>query len=367
MEHVLTNTGSLILYLFVYSVSALFAVEIIQRNNDGTLVKKQISVVKCILILIGPVLLAAFRNYVGGDFWVYVGYMDRFKNTTWEMWFDDYDYFNGTPLGVFAIAKFAGLFNSTHVFFGFFAVITFLPVVCFLFKDFNECDIPLAIFIFLMTTFSTGFNIMKQTVAITFVLVSIKYVFERKFLKFAILIFIASLFHVTALVAFPLYILWSSIGDIRNTKKAIVLISSLLIVFNMDRLLNFIGGRWEDYDEQEVTSNLSFLLVLFWLLVFLVFYRRLAQISEKNKCLIIMYAIGTVLYLVGFWGVFAKRIADYYTIPRFILMAQLPSCFDKKSTQFIVKLGLLIYTVFMFVYTYMIRGQVGIFPYGYIY
>lgn len=363
MEHILTYSQSLILYLFVYSLSSFFCVKIV--NNESNYEKRRIGFIKLFIIVLAPIIMAAVRSYVGGDFWVYVGYLERFRNTTWKSWFKNFDYLNGTPTGIFVISKIAQVFDSTQVFFGVFAAVTFIPVVIYLFKEYENRYIPLAVFIYLMSTFSTGLNIMKQTAAITFVFLSTVFVFKRKIIPFLVCIFVASLFHVTALVALPLYLLWSSIGDVKTFRKISIIIFSFLIAVNLEPVLSFIGGRWEDYDQTQ-TANTSFIIYLFWAIVFIAFYKKLISLDNRNSFFIIMYVIGTVLYLVGFWGVFAKRVADYYTISRFILMAQLPYCFDSKTLEILIKIAIIVYTIAIFVYTYMIRGQVGIFPYAYI-
>lgn len=363
MEHILTNSQSLLLYIFVYSISSICCVNIVKK--ESTFEKRQIGILKLCLIVLAPIIIAAVRNYVGGDFWVYVGYLERYRTTTWKYWFKHLDYLNGTPTGVFVISKIAQIFDNTQVFFGVFAAVTFVPVVVYMFKEYENRYIPLAIFIYLMSTFSTGLNIMKQTVAITFVLISTTFVFRRKFIPFCVCIFVASLFHVTALVALPLYLLWSGIGDIKIFKKISIIIFSFIVAVNLEPFLAFIGGRWEEYELTE-SANASFIIYLFWAVVFVVLYKKLIAIDERNKFFIVMYIIGTVLYLAGFWGVFAKRVADYYTIPRFILMAQLPYCFNSKQVEVILKILIIAYTLAIFIYTYLIRGQVGIFPYAYI-
>lgn len=148
----------------------------------------------------------AIRYDFGND---YMSYMETFS---WGVSFDD-------ELGVYRMAResepgwqfLCKLFHPL----GFFTFVALLTAFeCYAFYSVTKRYVPeryywLAIFIFVFTPsiMLIGCSAMRQMLAIAIFANSIKYIERRKFFPYIISIFIASQFHTSAVILYPLYFL----------------------------------------------------------------------------------------------------------------------------------------------------------------
>lgn len=362
MIHTLSLPASLILYLSVFTISS-WAFNLRNRLTINGIPARKVAIT---LILIFPVLLGAMRYNVGSDFQTYSGMYDIVKNISFGEWIRNTDFINGTPTGMYILSRIANLFDSEKVFFGLTIICIFLPIVFALLKDWNDIPVELAAFVFLTTEFPTNLNIIKQGIAISLIFWGFKYIYDKKYIKYLLVIFVAFIFHQTAIIAVPLYFLWNKHKKVSILRKIISLIICVLVIFFMNTILEQIGGYWSSYIDSEGTSNQLFFLNLIWLVVFLFFYKPLVKLDKRNDLLIFIYLIGVVFTAIGFWSVFGKRIANYFTIVQIILIPQLTYVANEKSKK-IVRIGIILYAVALFIYMYMYGGHANIFPYQLIF
>ena len=199
-----------------------------------------------------------------------------------------------------------------------------------------------------------------------FCLLSLSYVYERKPIKFAICVLVATIFHSTALVFVPIYFLCSKSGTITSWKKVLVISIAFLAIFEIDFIIASVGGRYLGYLDSEVEGrNLIFWMYLFWCIIFLVFRKKLVALNPKNDLLIIMFTIGTIFQILGFTNAFSKRIGEYFLVSQCILIPQL-TCVFTKDSQKLAWFLLVIYQVAIFIFQYAILGQSQILPYSFI-
>lgn len=109
-----------------------------------------------------------------------------------------------------------------HLFapFGFYAMVAVLTIFeCYIMYRFVKRYVPeryywFAIFIFVFTPsiMLVGASMMRNMLAITLVIWSVTYIQKRKIIPFVILIFLASQFHSSAVILYPLFLL----GFIKN-------------------------------------------------------------------------------------------------------------------------------------------------------
>ena len=359
MIYSMSNIYTLMFYLFIYLISSLFF-KISEKFEEKYI---------WLLTLLAPTILAAFRWNVGTDFSTYLHLLNTLKNISFAEWIKDFNFFGDVPIGLFLVIKIANLFSADKVvFFGIFAILSLAPILLFLKNQKKEFDASLALFIYLLTLFSSGLNIMKQGVAAAFIIFSLQYVFEKNIIKFSISIFFACLFHPTAIISFIIYFIINKNKCVDNWRKIIFSLISILLPICMDVILPLFGERYGNYADMSIEnggSNKSFFLKLIWLLIYLIFRKKLIEKNKMNELLIMMFLIGTVFESLGFVSIYGKRIAMYFSCSNFLLMSQLPFVFreeDKKIVKFIIAL----YSVLLFTYTYVVLEQSGICPYNYI-
>jgi len=72
-------------------------------------------------------------------------------------------------------------------------------------------------------------NGIRQGLALTFVLYSFRYIFERNFLKYLFFVFISSFLHLSAIIVLPIYFLYNT----KMTNKKYILFSFVFIVLGL--------------------------------------------------------------------------------------------------------------------------------------
>lgn len=106
----------------------------------------------------------------------------------------------------------------------------------------------LSVFLFVeVGNYYSSFNLMRQIMAVSIVVLGSKYLFERKFWKYLAVVLVASTFHVSALIMIPFYF----ISGIRLGKKSIIIypIIMFILLFTQDRLMSFAGQYfWSWYN-----------------------------------------------------------------------------------------------------------------------
>lgn len=348
---------SVIFYFTIFALSTW----LLTKSKVGQIKRIDIPFVIAILL---PILMAALRKGVGADYDNYIYIFQNNVNQSFGEWFVSSRSFGGTRIGVFFMAKIAGIFNSSEVFLGIFATITVFPVAWRLKTEYSSSVYGLSYFIFLTTLYCSGLNICKQIAAIGLLFFGLKYVNERKFIKYVIIVLLASSIHVTAMCAIAIYFLYDPQKTFLSFKKMCYVLLGVLGVSLLPYVLRAVGGRFEGYlDYEKDISNLSFYITLAWCLLFCVMYKRFMMLDKRNSVLIMMMVIGSLLNLSGFYSPFVKRIALYFTFSQFLLMGQLPDMLTNGRSRIFVRSCIVIYTIALFVITYYILGQSDIIPY----
>ncbi|MDD3139525.1 MAG: EpsG family protein, partial [Lachnospiraceae bacterium] len=319
----LSYWGSILLYMTVF----LFSAYISKINIKNKLL--QISLISFL-----PFLIAGLRYNVGWDYGSYASGFDLFNTDTSILGMLK-SYEMGDSIGLSIILKLTKSMNSKFLFFAITSALNFVPAVLYLINEWDDEKgiLQLSIFATGFSLYFTGLSAIKQGIAISFCLYSLIYVYKRKPIKFLLFVSIAFLFHASALAFFPVYFLGFYDKKIAGWKKMAAICGTFIVIFNLERILNVIGGtRFEDYGTSVVsTDNYSFFLMFFWLLIFLYFRKLLVDLDSRNDLFIILYAMSLVLMLLGFRNAFVKRIADYFSVVEIVLIPQLMFVFNKRS------------------------------------
>ncbi len=348
--------ASLILYLAVYIVSAYF------MSKSKITETKKIDFLFVIAILL-PVLLAANRYYVGTDFENYYFMYRRMSRCPFVKWVQTEMSFEGIPLGIWLISRIAFQFRSYQVFYGLLAACIYVPAALMLKRQYPKDITFYAVFMFLTSQFTSGFNIGKQIAAVVFLMAGMQFVHERKFWKFLLMCFLSFCFHPSALIALPIYFLWKPEDSGFSFKRILFVTACVVFITFTPHILTFLGGRFESYTiYTDEISNKSFYLNAAWFVFFFIMRRRYVEFDYRNDLYITMLLLGLLLNISGFTSPYIKRIAMYYTFPQFLLIFQTPYIFTESDKTF-MKTMVWIYTVLMFVLNFYVFEFSDILPY----
>ncbi|WP_180056315.1 EpsG family protein [Acinetobacter sp. YH12227] len=221
----------------------------------------------------------------------------------------------------------------------------------------------ISVFLYISLGYYTFFfNGLRQGIALALCFFSLKYLFRKEFLKFLLVVFIASLFHKSALIVIPIYFL--SLLKISEYYKVISCFIFSLIFSSM--LINYLANNNERYEiYKDVSGEIGGLYTLLYFTFIGLFFKFLAN-KIKIKDIIFNYSMSiywcglAIVYPLVFLGMDPsgpQRVLYYFTFTSMIFITLVMSK--------IKNMLLLIFIYFQFVlYFYFVTRYLGgFYPY----
>ena len=211
-----------------------------------------------------------------------------------------------------------------------FSVVGFFTVSCAIYVINKESPAKvLSLFVYFTLAFYLfGFAGMRQGMAFAFYCLALPFLFKRKFIIYAIIVLLGSLFHRTVLVALPLYFVFNM--RYSNWLLVLVVIGSLVLGYFLPRLLalsSYIEGRYSIYLKVEGGGELF--AVFYTAMAFFFWTQRKMIVKSRQQrydTLLWMLIVGSMIYLVvvlsGFYGEIT-RLALYFQLAIVFLWAEL--------------------------------------------
>jgi hypothetical protein len=336
------------LYVAVFLILGIFSLmDIIYLERN---VRRFFFVVAtCILFLLG-----AFRWETGTDWIPYLEFFQR------NFSFDEFN--NGLfEIGYVALNFLVKSFTEKYTVF-----LVVLACITIGFKSFFFYRYT-GFFLTALFTFYAFFLgdifAVRQSIAISFTLWSTKFIAERKFLLFILMLAMATLFHVTAPVFLIAYFIFKKVYSSKFVYWVLfasIIISYTGIVTKALELLGGLGGEGlvmlkllayldsPETNNSEISTGLLLLLGYarrIVLIPVLLYYRRQASLSSKyyNGCLNI-FIFGNILYFLfsNSIAVFI-RASSYFLIYEVILVSILLQSFQNRVKRYLVFCILFLY------------------------
>lgn len=252
--------------------------------NISYVVTKKKIMLKLLFIIL--VLFSGLRYEVGKDFTSYemvftliekniISYEITKLEKGYLILLEVVNFFNGTQQLVFLIM----------------AIISNYFIYKFILETSDDIFMSISIFFLVGIYYASGFNGIRQYLAISIFLFSIKYIEEKNILKYFIFILIASLFHKSCFILIGLYFILR-----RNYSfmiQIMILIIGLILNNNINKILNLMG--YGVYNNAEYRANISFILLMLFGLLAAILY----VLNKKRKMLSPVYENINYLTIVG--------------------------------------------------------------------
>ena len=241
--------------------------------------------------------------------------------------------------------------NDFHIFLLIVSSLSFIPINKYIRE--NSKDYFLSMLIFLTFTFySLYFSAIRLSIALSILMLSIRYIKQHRPWNFILVVFIAGLFHKTALVFLPVYLLYNFKLD---KKKIIIIFSSyLLLFFVRSYIINFITKFiYSNYTAELYSSGgeKMLLLLIVMLGIFIYFKDELIYKHRVNQLYINMLMVGIYFQIFALEIGTLNRVVQYFIFP---LMVLIPSFFETKKysekTMYIIKSLIIVCFVVYFCY-----------------
>ncbi len=254
---------------------------------------------------------------------------------------------NATEKGYVALMS---LFNTIGLNFNIF-LLGLGVVTSFLFYLFLK-QYSLYPFLFLMIFLSKGylyyfFTAQRQIIAMLICWLSLKYVLQKQFIKFSLIIIIASFFHISALAFLFVYFL----NEIKLDNKKVymlILVSVILGIFKIGTYLTGIVYSYLPFGSEKLMqyveggSNSINILNFFEItpiLIFVLYNRNV--IKDKTKYFNLFFNLFVFYIIITFaFADFAiiARLKGYFLIGYLVIISAIPYCFKSKKEGSVVLL-----------------------------
>lgn len=297
------------------------------------------------------VILSGLRHItIGADTLAYYYSYNRIIRTSWITLFGNFfDIMvhgsEGKDPGYDLFVKATQLFTDNYQFFLVIVALVFtVPLGAWIYINSKNSFVSFLIY---STLFYSFFSItgIRQTIATAIVvLVGYKYIKERKFFPFLILVLISFTIHKSAIVFFPFYFL----ANKKITKKyvlTILAIFPLLMYFRVPFALFFQSLSGYDYGIYEGAGTINFTILL--ILIVIVGIWKSNEVIKTNPQAthyynaIFIAVLSTPLTWVN---PDAMRVVQYYSIYLMLLVPEIINSFrkDEKPLAYLVVIGLLL-------------------------
>ena len=316
----------------------------IRKKGNGSLTSYYLFVILSVATL---AIVSGLRYAVGSDYgayyWGYPKWESEFAQR-WREWDEP---------GLSTLAKLLYPISQDGAFFIF--AIAFITICLLGFTISRNTDnYFFSLMIYVCTSWTGCFNGARQFLAASILFAGHNLIYKRKFIKFCILVFVASCFHVTALIMIPMYFLITQVLDLK--KIALIMTTGIAMIFSYDflfELLGFMkdsetGGVDTNYAQTEIHPLRIIIAFAPILVYFFLLFQKKAFTGRENFYMGFMFVRAAVIFGTSN-SAYLNRAGIYFSPFMAIALALLVNKFPKNQ-QFILKATILILYLIVWMY-----------------
>lgn len=342
----------MIYYIFVVLSVFFYRIKIDHSDPNSKYNKIYFSVAALLLFLI-----AALRNSVVG--YDAANYFFNIRHIYDMSWHKVFELHSDEP-GFYVLAKFISQFTADpQVVLGAVGLI-FAVSICLFIKRYSDApDLSFCILI-AFSFFAFSLSGLRQTLAISIVIISVIFAEKRKLIPFALCIALAYCFHNSALFACLIYFMFIKNGNF--ARRIIFLICIPIVTVFRRPLLNYgLSKFYSDYTpyDNEVGSYMTLLLYLLIWVVYIIFMDKDLQKETKYIGFENMMMMGILLQIFVPIEPNIFRLAMYYQISSLIILpsaVKKSKAFDRNTKIVVYLCCIAVLTVMYFKFTYSDAG-----------
>lgn len=339
--------------VYIFLLAFIFGMLVIQeklfrlKNNNGeSLTKREVSLKRLSFIFVFTTLglFSAVRDGIGIDYISYIMHIERINVGLPNYMEPGFQYL--TKFIMF-------LTHDSRMVIGAASIITSYFFVSTIYKQ--SYNIKLSIFLFLTWGYYFfTFNTIRNYLALAIVIYSITYIFDKKYYKFVLWVLIASLFHKSALICIPFYIIASK--KISKQTYLLIAIFSVLLLLFKDTIRDIAFWFYPQYEGTVYDSGrISYFNILKASLVLFfgsLYYSKIKQ-DIKLRTYFNLNLFSLIIYSSLYWLPEISRIGFYFNIVTILLIPNLTSLINKRDR---IIINLLIYSLSLILFVLLMRS-----------
>lgn len=340
----------LVITAFIVGLFATFAthqykVATVASKLSSKKSKKNLSTYYFFAFLCAAILacVAGLRFAVGTDFgsyyWGYPLWEGQFEER-WQKWDEP---------GLSTLAKLLYPISQDGAFFIF--VTATLTIFLFMFTITKHTDdFFFTTMLYIFTCWSGCFNGVRQFLAASILFAGHKLILERKFIKFCIVVFIASSVHITALIMLPMYFLITQVLDLK--KITFILVAGIAMIYSYDVLFRLLGimknsetgGADTNYAQHEINPLRIVIAFAPIVLYFFLLFQKKLFTGKENFYMGFVFVRAAVTYGTAN-SAYLNRAGIYFSIYIAMAMPLLIKKFPKNQQGLIKAIILILYFI----------------------
>lgn len=310
----------------------------------------KIIIVSSILLLI---ILSSFCDFKhANDLNSYERMFLKIKNLSL---FEVISLYKGNELGFYLLNKIVSYWGNFTMFRIFCSSIIYYFLYKLIAIENNKKLFLIGITSYLSIQFLNSFNILRQSIAvIIFVYAFSKYLKDKKMLHYYSYCFMASCFHISAIVAFLVGHFCIGIYKIKsNYLKFLLALSCIFIAISFEQLFSILISSIDAFDKYSFylsmnnsTTNYVFFIDCLVMIMY-IFICKNNNISVNN-IYTYMLLVCCCSQALGFYGVYMKRIALYFETLQVITFMDIRKRVKNNNLVFIYIYIIIRFTLFTF-------------------
>lgn len=341
------------LFFFIFLTYLYILVFEVGVREDATELQNEKAQNKWLIIVsfIPIIALTALRSSeVGPDTIQYLRHFERVYSGM-ETAVDIRNFERGYRYFVRLIAHFT---HDKVVFLTIMALLTNIPIAIFIMR--YSKDAYLSIMLYLtIGSFTFQLTGIRQSIALAILTFSVGFALDRKPLWFLISIYFASLFHRSAYLFAPIYLLGS---DVINRKTFFMIVVSALFVAFSDSIFSRIGLSLR-YDEYMVSDGgvknfggwtyIAIMVITMFVYFFNKHFNKEA-FDRTDQFFFIVLLFALALYILRYQNRVAERVSLYYRMALIIILPNAIHGRENESMRNVVAILCTIFAVALFIY-----------------
>lgn len=200
------------------------------------------------------------------------------------------------------------------------SIITLIPIYATVKRHSRNCFMSLYLYV-CMGCLGESFNIIRQAIALGIIFYCYRYVVEKKLFNFILGVFVAALFHQTALVAILICFLVNEKKTNRTIAKFLVLIIGVVLVTAVGIPVFVKIYKVNNYSDL-IVSGEGVPLLIFYIMLGIIFYIILRcpqkdmkeERKREQKNLFVIYSLGVTVQILAIGFSILNRLTIYFMI-----------------------------------------------------
>lgn len=333
-------------FVLIAAPSLLF---LVSRTSERLTIEKKNKATIWSFFIILLLLLMLRSDTVGIDVRSYLSDFRKMCDTEFDRIFEKFDYYE---FGFVLLLKFSTMLSTSgQIFLIIVALLSVLPLAK-LYSSSEDALLTISIFI-IVPNFTMIFSGLRQVIALAFVAIGYKFVKEKKLLLYVITVFIAFLFHQSALIALILY----PVYHMNITKIKMLFISPIFVICLLynERIFEFLlsfSGKYEEIYEYEQTGAGTMIVLFALFLVFSYLVPQKEKLDRETIGLRNILVVATFLQTFALSNNVAMRMNLYFIMFIPLLIPRVISRSSENNSKVYKFIEFIMVTFFIVYYFY---------------